>query len=95
MKLFAITDQQVQDYPVLEHLVWPDCLPTRTELSRYVITERHDNWAVLIMFATWIDDIAYDAEQIATEDRNRVNRMYIGRPQPKYTHESNCISKDT
>ena len=92
MKLFSITDEQVENHPVLVELLWPDSTPTRTSLGRYVVTERHDNWAVLILFATWIDDIAFDAERIQYQDRNLVNRLYVGTPRPKYTNENNCIS---
>jgi hypothetical protein len=95
MKLFAITDELVANHPVLVDLVWPEGNMSRTLLGRYIITERHDNWAVLIYFATYIDEIEYPAEQIPYENRNCVNQMFIGRPRPKYTDESNCISKNS
>ena len=84
MKLFAIRDREVAKYPVLEYLLWPDSIPIRMELAVYTVTERHDNWQSLIMFADTIDDIEYDATRIPHEQRNRVDQKFIGRVRPKY-----------
>jgi hypothetical protein len=84
MKLFAIRDREVVKYPVLEYLLWPDSIPVRMELAVYTVTERHDNWQSLIMFADVIDEIEYDPNQIADDKRNRVDQKFIGRVRPKY-----------
>lgn len=95
MRIFSITEQQVRDNPHLVELMWPERNPEldRTELGRYTITEMHVNFAILIWYAQRdIDDIEVDINTINPEHYNLVNRLYIGRPKPKYTNENNCIS---